>query len=327
MNTKKIIGIIVTAVAVIFTGITGVVSAIMLNESTVGIGEFLLGSASSEIASIASSDVELIYINGTIQNVDMTFQNTLNGLTYDHNGTLNKIESLADSATNKGILLHLDTPGGGVYESDEVYLALMEYKEKTGRPVFAFMGSMAASGGYYIACAADYIIANRNCWTGSLGVVVSYQDVSGLYEKLGIETHEYTSGPFKTTAPEELSEEEAAIYQSLVDEAYDQFVGIIATGRDMTDSEVRKLADGRLYTAKQALENGLIDEIGDYDYMVQYIYDTIGETVSYSPIVSDDFFNLFASTLSGLAPKSEAEILTEILESTEPLEIMYVLQS
>ena len=91
---------------------------------------------------------------------------------YQHQFTLAKIDSLIDDSDNKGLILYVDSPGGGIYESDELYLKLVEYKELTGRPVYSYMGSMAASGGYYVSAPADKIIANRNCWTGSIGVTI-----------------------------------------------------------------------------------------------------------------------------------------------------------
>ena len=127
------------------------------------------------------------------------------------------------------------------------------------------MGEMAASGGYYISAPCDKIFANRNCWTGSIGVTIgTIYDISGLLEKYGIKTQTITSGKNKAmgSSVEPLTDEQQAIYQSLVDEAYEQFVGIVAEGRDMSTAEVKEIADGRVYTAKQALELGLIDEIG-----------------------------------------------------------------
>ena len=133
----------------------------------------------------------------------------------------------------------------------------MEYKEETGRPIWAYFGSQACSGGYYVAMAADKIYANRNGWTGSIGVIISLLNCEGLYEKLGIEEINVTSGANKSmgSAGEELTEEQREILQSLVDESYDQFVGIVSKGRKMKEDKVRELADGRLYSALQAKEN------------------------------------------------------------------------
>ena len=183
---------------------------------------------------------------------------------YHHSWTMRTIDTLVGDDNNKGIYLWLDTPGGTVYESDELYLKLMEYKEKTGRPVYAYMGQMAASGGYYVAAAADEIFANRNTWTGSIGVTLgTFLDVSEFLEQHGIRSETITAGDNKAMGSyyTPLTDEQKKIYQSLVDDAYDRFVAIVAEGRAMTDSEVRELADGRIYAASQALEAGLIDGI------------------------------------------------------------------
>ena len=188
--------------------------------------------------------------------------------TYNHQYILNAIDAMIDDGENKGIILYVDTPGGSVFASDELYLKIKEYQKKTKRPVYASMQSMAASGGYYISAPCDKIIANRNCWTGSIGVTLgTMYDVSELLDKIGIKTNTITSGANKAMGSnvEAMTSEQREIFQSLVDEAYEQFVGIVAKGRDMKTSEVKKLADGRIYTAKQALSNGLIDEIGTFE--------------------------------------------------------------
>ena len=188
--------------------------------------------------------------------------------TYNHQYILNAIDAMMDDGENKGIILYVDTPGGSVFASDELYLKIKEYQKKTKRPVYASMQSMAASGGYYISAPCDKIIANRNCWTGSIGVTLgTMYDVSELLDKIGIKTNTITSGANKAMGSnvEAMTSEQREIFQSLVDEAYEQFVGIVAKGRDMKTSEVKKLADGRIYTAKQALANSLIDEIGTFE--------------------------------------------------------------
>lgn len=187
---------------------------------------------------------------------------------YQHNWTLDKIDELAADHNNRGLIIFVDSPGGGVYESDELYLKLKDYKEKTGRPIYAVMGSMATSGGYYISTAADKIIANRNTWTGSIGVTIgTIYDISGLLEKYGVKTVTVTAGSNKAmgsmVAP--MTQEQKNIFQSLVDEAYEQFTGIVSEERGIDLNDVKKLADGRVYSAKQAYDLGLVDFIGTFD--------------------------------------------------------------
>ena len=136
-------------------------------------------------------------------------------------------------SNNKGILLYVDSPGGTVYESEELYLKLQEYKETTDRPVWDYMAHYAASGGYMVSMASDRIYANPNTVTGSIGVIMSGYDLTGLYEKLGIRYVSITSGANKDSS--QLTNEQIAIYQTQVDEYYNKFVNIVAEGRDMSE--------------------------------------------------------------------------------------------
>ncbi|HIV87483.1 MAG TPA: signal peptide peptidase SppA [Candidatus Pygmaiobacter gallistercoris] len=262
---------------------------------------------------------------GTIENASGD-ELGLNQPSYHHSATLNYVKQLEQDDSNKGIFLYLNTGGGGVYESDELYLALMEYKEVTGRPIWAYFGPTTASGGYYIAMAADHIIANRNTTTGSIGVILSYTDVSGLYEKLGLKTVYITSGPNKSMGASDLplTDEQRAIYQSVVDEAYDQFVGIVCEGRGMEDTRVRQLADGRIYTAQQALDNGLIDEIGEYEQALADFSDLTGADPYYTDFSEQTIFSWLLGAVETVLPKSDNQVLEELAETAENGVPMYV---
>lgn len=200
-------------------------------------------------------NVSVIHINGTIQESNAT---------YDQKWLNQTIDNAYYDKSNKGIALKINSPGGTVYESDETYLKLLKYKEDTGRPVYAYMESMAASGGYYIAAAADEITANRNTMTGSIGVIaMQHLDITALLDRWGIQMEAVHSGDNKLmgSSYEPLTDEQRAIFQAMSDEAYEQFVGIVAESRGMDVDAVKTLADGRIYTAAQAKENGLIDEV------------------------------------------------------------------
>ncbi len=187
---------------------------------------------------------------------------------YNQKWLLETIEELTDDKKTAGIILYINSPGGGVYQSDEVYLALKKYKEKAKKPVWAYFASLAASGGYYIGCAADKIIANRNTLTGSIGVIAGrFVDLTALMAKHGIKSETIHSGRNKTmgSVAEPVTEEQRAIMQSVSDECYEQFVQIVAESRKMELSAVKELADGRIYTAQQAKANGLVDEIASFD--------------------------------------------------------------
>ena len=216
----------------------------------------------------ADGYVAVLHIEGTISSASSSGGMFAEALSYDQNYLLNTVSMLTDSNNNRGILLFIDSPGGEVYATDELYLALMDYKEQTGRPIYAYCASMAASGGYYLACAADEIYINRNGMTGSIGVTAGTMiDISGFLEEQGIETTSIYVGKNKTMGSyfEEFTEEQKEIYTSVLEETYDQFVGIVAESRGMSVDEVTVLADGRIYSPKQALASGLVDDILTYE--------------------------------------------------------------
>ena len=194
--------------------------------------------------------------SGTPQSADST--------TYDQNWLIDMIDQMKNDPNNRGLILYVNSPGGSTNATDELYLKVKYYKEETKRPVYTYMADEGASGAYYIAAASDRIYVNRNCWTGSIGVRLStIYDVTGLMKKLGVKAETVHAGKNKNmgSVTEKLTGQQRKILQGLVDDAYDQFVQIVADGRSMPVSDVRKLADGRVYTAKQAKANGLVDGI------------------------------------------------------------------
>lgn len=245
---------------------------------------------------------------------------------YDHNATLKYIDELMEDETNTGIFLDVDSGGGTVYESDEMYLKLMEYKEKTGRPIHAYFNSTACSGAYYISCAADYISQNRNGWTGSIGVIISTTNVSELYNKLGIKEVLITSGGNKGmgSSGSEMTEEHIAIYQSLVDEAYDQFVGIVAEGRDLTEARTREIADGRIYSALQAKELGLIDEVQAYDDAISYMEEVTESKKYYKPLYQLTPWEELMADMEAVMPKSDMQMAAELAANSHSGVPMYI---
>ncbi|MEA4988130.1 MAG: signal peptide peptidase SppA [Anaerovorax sp.] len=230
------------------------------------VGAFFLGDDSSYSYAVDEPYIATIYVEGTIASSNVDSFGVAMG--YQHNWTLEQLDYLMTDENNKGLIVFVNSPGGGVYESDELYLKIKDYQKETGNPVYAAMGNMAASGGYYISAPADKIFANRNTWTGSIGVTMgTLFDVSDVLKKYGIKTNTITSGANKAMGSpvEPMTEEQRAIFQSLVDEAYEQFTSIVSTERDIPMADTKKLADGRIYTAKQALKLKLVDKIGTYE--------------------------------------------------------------
>lgn len=254
---------------------------------------------------------------------------------YSQDWIMDRIEDLTYDEFNRGIMLYVDSPGGSVYATAEVYKALKYYQEYTENPVYVYMGSMAASGGYYVSANADRIYANENCWTGSIGVIVgTVYDFSELLENLGIKAINITSGENKGMgdATQPLTEEQKDIYQGLVDDAFDKFVAVVAEGRDMTDAEVRKIADGRVYTAGQALENGLIDAVGELEEAyadMEDEYDLSGcdiHVMEYREETSllDALLGLAESLESSKSDAGQYEKLFELMEENGSFTVTYL---
>ncbi len=302
--------------------IVAIVCAAAVFASALGIGK-LSGVTITQTTQPAES-FAIINIMGTIQSGNEGKAR----IGYDHNATLNYIDELIEDESNKGIFLDVDSGGGTVYESDEMYLKLMEYKEKTGRPIHAYFNSTACSGAYYISCTADYISANRNGWTGSIGVIISTSNLSGLYEKLGIEEVLITSGGNKGmgSAGSPMTEEHIAIYQALVDESYDQFVDIVAQSRGYSDQRVREIADGRIYSAQQALENGLIDEICSYEEALEYMEETTGAESYYRQLYHLTPWEELMADIQDITPKSEMELAMQLAAESHSGVPMYIMQ-
>ena len=208
-----------------------------------------------------------IHINGVIQEANRT---------YSQKWLVETIKKLKEDKNNKAIALYIDSPGGALYETDEVYLLLQDYKT-AGKKIYAYQNKMAASGAYYISCAADKIYANRNALIGSIGVICgASMDFTDFMNNLGIKSKTFHSGKNKTMMNdnEPLTEEQITIMQSICDNAYEQFTGIVAAGRNLSMEQTTKLSDGRIYTAKQGLENGLVDAVDSWENMIRNMKDT-----------------------------------------------------
>lgn len=173
----------------------------------------------------------------------------------------------------KGLLIKINSPGGTAAAAQSVYQHIQALKKRSKIKVIASMGDVAASGGYYIACAADQIFANPATLTGSIGVIAQFTKLQGLYEKVGLSTtviksgkHKDIGSPFRPTTPEE-----TRILQAMIDDTYQDFIQAVAQGRKLSEKRVRELADGRIYTGNQALKYQLVDRLGDYQVALEQL--------------------------------------------------------
>lgn len=185
------------------------------------------------------------------------------GVISDSREIIDHLHTFRDNEAVKAIVLRIDSPGGGVGASQEIHdevLAINRHK-----PVVVSMASVAASGGYYIAAPARRIFANPGTITGSIGVIMQFANVQELLKKIGLYNEVVKSGPHKDIGSpvRPMSDADRKILQEMIDDVHDQFVASIAAGRNMDPSQVRELADGRIFTGRQAMEFGLVDELGN----------------------------------------------------------------
>lgn len=180
-------------------------------------------------------------------------------------------EQLAHAAKNKhvkAVILRLNTPGGAVAASDMMYRDVLDFKKTTGKPVIVVMMDVAASGGYYLACAGDYLIAYPSTVTASIGVIFQTVSLQPALSSIGIQTEAITSGPNKDAGSplSELTDGHRAVYQDMVDTFYADFTGIVRDARPtISEADFKEVTDGRVVTGRRALEVGLVDALGDLD--------------------------------------------------------------
>ncbi|MGO4888723.1 signal peptide peptidase SppA [Anaerobacillus sp. MEB173] len=247
--------------------------------------------------------IVLLSLNGVIQEAHDA-PSLLGSATYHHRNFLSMLDRAGEDPFVEGIIIRVNSPGGGVVESAEIHDKITEIQSDYQKPIYISMGSMAASGGYYIAAPADKIVANPSTITGSLGVIFQTINVSELAENFGVKVETVKSGPYKDimSSTREITDAERAILQSMIDESYDQFVDVIATGRGLSEEKVRQLADGRIYTGKQAKELQLIDELGSLETTIELLQEEIGrgnlEVVKYETAFGfGSFFSMAAQKM------------------------------
>lgn len=196
---------------------------------------------------------------------------TVEGTITDAREVIEQLHRYRDLPNVKAVVLRVNSPGGAVAPSQEIYQEILKFRRETGKPVVASLGSVAASGGYYIAAAADRIVANPGSITGSIGVLMQIPNVGGLLQKVGIKTTVIKSGENKDlgSITRELTESERRILQEVMDDVHGQFIDAVAAGRRLERARLLPLADGRIFSGRQALGLGLVDELGDLPDAIQ----------------------------------------------------------
>ena len=215
-----------------------------------------------ETLSLASSQaVAVIYADGLITSGTSGSVSSATGITPERIKA--DLRRAAADPSVKAVVIRVNSPGGSVVASNEIWNMLKEFE----KPVVFSLGETAASGGYYIACAGKWIVANPDTLTGSIGVISEFPNAEELLNKLGVQIIVIKSGPNKDIGSysRPMTDDEKKLWQAVIDQAYDGFVQIVAEGRNLPEDKVRQIADGRVYTGKQAKELGLVDQLGYLD--------------------------------------------------------------
>jgi protease-4 len=293
--------------------------AVLMLTSAASIG--LMGS--SAVSSSGSGDaVAIVRVEGAITSSDsseFTGAATSGVVIAD-------LEAAAEDDSVKAVVLRVDSPGGTVTGSSQIYEVIRDYE----KPVVVSMAGLAASGGYQISAPADYIFARPDTFTGSIGVILTLFNAEKLIDEIGLDVILFTSGPNKSMGStwEDITPEQQQIFEALIDESYEEFVKIVADGRGMGMETVRELADGRIYSGRQAVDNGLVDELGNLDDAIAKAA-ALGGISGEPRIVEYEHLPGLSQLLLGassLASQSEADRIVALMGEfmTPSLEYRYV---
>ena len=182
-----------------------------------------------------------------------------------------QIKKYADDNSIKAIVLRINSPGGSVAPSQEIYSELLKVRKNSNKKVITSMGNISASGGYYIACASDKIVANPGTLTGSIGVIMAFANMEELMGKIGVKSEVIKSGKYKDIGSpvRKFTEDDRRLLQDLIDDVHDQFVNVVAQSRNLDIQKVKELSDGRIFTGRQALQEGLVDKLGSLEDAIE----------------------------------------------------------
>ncbi|MDQ6735401.1 MAG: signal peptide peptidase SppA [Nitrospirota bacterium] len=234
------------------------------------------------------------------------------GVILDAQQTISELKRYGDNPLVKAIVVRIDSPGGGVVPSQEIHDAVKRIREKQSKLVIASMGTVAASGGYYIAAATDRIVANPGTLTGSIGVIMELANVEGLMKKIGVESVVVKSGAHKDLGSpfRAMNLEDRTILQNVMDDVHSQFIEAVAAGRSLDIKTVRALADGRIFTGRQAKAAKLVDELGDLNDAIKLAADMAGlegEPRVVEPRKRFSIRDLIEGHLGGILPNLQLE--------------------
>ena len=333
MNTKRWIALVVAAAVL---GISLVINSAFTFLQN-GFGESvdeLMTSTESSISEVVIEDgdfdnrVAVLNVDGVIQ--DAGEASSLFGTTgYNHSFFMEQLENVKEDSSVKAVVLTVNSPGGGVVESAEIYDKITEIQEETEKPFYVSMGATAASGGYYIAAPADKIFVNEETLTGSIGVIMQSVNYGELAERYGVDFVTIKSGPYKDimSPTRDMTDDERALLQEMLDDSYESFVDVIEEGRGMTEDEVRAVADGRVMNGRQAVEVNLADDFGFEEDVIEQVkadFD-LGNAEVFQYGASEGWSSLLTMKVNSFFGNDiETQMITKMLTEYSSPRMMYL---
>lgn len=269
-----------------------------------------------------TSQIAVLKVDGAIQDTGEASAFT-GSKGYNHKQFLKQLDDVKKDTTVKGVVLYVNSPGGGVVESKQIYEKIKDIQKTRNIPIYTSMGSMAASGGYYISAPTDKIFIDEETLTGSIGVIMQSINYSKLADKYGVKFETIKTGPYKDimSGSREMTEGDRKILQSMVDDSYQRFLKVVADGRNMPMEKVKKVADGRVYNGSQAVKVGLADEFGYTEDAIAAMKKEKGLTGSkvYEYSTSDSITSLFATKVQSLlgGGSFDAQMVQHILSNAQ----------
>ncbi|CAM3152632.1 signal peptide peptidase SppA [Filibacter tadaridae] len=333
MTMKRWIAIVVAAVLIFVSIGVNTLSYIFTRDFSSFFDEMISTSASGYEETVieegtGNDKIAVLTLDGVIQDMG-TASSIFSPAGYNHQFFMNQLDEILVDENVKGVILRVNSPGGGVVESADIYDAIQEIQTTREIPLYVSMGGMAASGGYYVSAPADKIFVNHETITGSIGVIMESVNYSKLAEKYGIDFNTIKTGPYKDimSGSRPMKDEERAMLQEMINDSYERFVDIIEEGRGMTEADVKKIADGRIMNGRQAIEAGLADDYGKVDDVIGAMkedYDLQNATV-FEYTTMDSLGSLFGVKAGNLLGGNvESELIGKLLSDYNAPRMMYL---
>lgn len=330
MAMKRWIAIIVAAVLIFISIGINSLSYLFTRDFSGFMEEMAAGNAGYSEVVIEQGKgrdrIAVLTLDGVIQDVGSSLFASSG---YNHQLFMSQLQDVLNDATVKGVVLSVNTPGGGVVESSDIYDAIKAIQIEREIPIYVAMGGLAASGGYYVSAPAEKIFVHPETITGSIGVIMESVNYAKLAEKYGIDFNTIKTGPYKDimSGSREMTEEEHNMLQEMINDSYERFVAIVAEGRNMSTEQVKKIADGRIMNGKQAIESGLADDygkMGDVIDAMKVDYELENSTVfEYAPM--DSLGSLFGVEVGNLFGRNmESELIGKLLSDYDAPRMMYL---